>query len=74
MKEGDKTNENRNISEWLNIKKLNVKNWEKKVKIHRTKCYYLYHEVVLQFRKKTIQKENMERTWKDLLKIFHKEL
>ena len=38
MKEGDKTNEEGNISEWLNLKKLNVKKWEKRVKIHRTKC------------------------------------
>lgn len=38
MKEGDKTNEKGNISEWLNIKKLNVKNWEKRVKTQRTKC------------------------------------
>ena len=38
MKEGDKTNEEGNISEWLNLKKLNVKKREKRVKIHRTKC------------------------------------
>ena len=37
---GKKTTEKGNISEWLNVIKLKMKNWEKIsiIKIHRTKC------------------------------------
>ena len=41
--EGGRKMTKRNISEWLNVIKLKVKDWEKIVKIYRTKYEYLYH-------------------------------
>lgn len=50
----------RNISEWLNVIKLKVKDWEK-IGYTGQSMNIPSYEVFLQVRKKTIQKENVQR-------------